>query len=191
MIREKLIRDMIIGKEVLDLGSLGQTNSYSLWNDVYKNSGYKSLTGIDLEDASQTALSHFNVKPSKLPSDSRIVYGNFETYQFGKQFDVIVAGDLIEHVNNQGLLLQNVHRHLKTEGVFILTTPNSKWLTGFLKPNPTHVLWHDEFTLRRVLNINKFEIEKLIYYFGNKKNYNYFLRILALRQSIFVICKKK
>jgi len=190
MIREELIKKLIAGKDVLDIGSLGQTGTYSLWNDVFRNSTCKSLTGIDLDDAHETATSNFDVTPSDLTSDSRIVFGNMETYQFHKQFDVIVAGDLIEHVNNQGLFLQNVHRHLKENGVFVLTTPNSKWLTGFLKPNVTHNLWHDEYTLRRVLTVNGFRIDKLIFYYGNKKHYNWWQRILTLRQGMIAVCKK-
>src|SRR3954466_6084356 len=100
MIREKLISDLVRGKEVLDIGSFGQTESYSLW-EVLKKAGAKSLTGVDLPEAKQTAAEKFSVSAASLPADERIVLGNMETHEFGRSFDVIVAGDIIEHVDNQ------------------------------------------------------------------------------------------
>jgi 2-polyprenyl-3-methyl-5-hydroxy-6-metoxy-1,4-benzoquinol methylase len=190
MIREAIIQELITNKDVLDIGSLGQTGTYSLWKDVYGKSGLKSLTGIDLDDAIVTATTHFDVSVNDLTKDDRIVFGNMEDYSFDRQFDVIVAGDIIEHVNNQGLFLQNVHRHLRNEGIFIVTTPNSKWITGFFKPNVTHNLWHDKYTLSRVLTMNGFRLDRFLFYYGNKRNYSWWQRILALRQGMIAICVK-
>jgi len=114
-----------------------------------------------------------------------------ETYSFNREFDVIVAGDVIEHVENQGLFLSNIKKHLKKDGKLIITTPNAKWTTVFLKPNPTHTLWHDIYTLRRILSLTGFSIDYYRYYFGNKKQYNFLQKILTLRQSIIVIASIK
>ena len=107
-----------------------------------------------------------------------------------RTFDVVVAGDVIEHVYNQGLFLNNIHKHLNDEGKLIITTPNAKWPTVILKPNPTHTLWHDRFTLEYILKEHGFKIDKFLYYYGNKKNYNLVARLLTMRQSICVICSK-
>src|SRR5204862_5621770 len=50
--------------------------------------------------------------------------GNVETMDLGKQFDTIVAGELIEHLENPGLFLRNMRRHMKTNGTLIISTPN-------------------------------------------------------------------
>jgi 2-polyprenyl-3-methyl-5-hydroxy-6-metoxy-1,4-benzoquinol methylase len=173
MFREEFILKAIRGKEVLDVGSVGQTSSYNLWEQMKKAA--KSLTGID-------------IVPSRAPAT---VCGNMESYSFGRFFDVVVAGDVIEHVDNPGLFLQNVHRHLKDGGALILTTPNAKWPTVFLKPNPTHTLWHDRYTLSHLLARHGFEVAYFAYYFGNKNHYNFFLWPLVLRQAMLVVAKKR
>lgn len=186
MIKEKLILNLIKGKDVLDIGSIGQSGDYSLW-ELYKTSGYKSLTGIDLPDAEETVSEYFKDNPLN-SNDTRIIRGNMETCLFDNTFDVIIAGDVIEHVNNQGLFLSNIYKHLRPNGKLIITTPNAKWLTAITKPNPTHTLWHDKYTLERILDLNGFKIDFFRYYFGNKKNYNIFLKPLIFRQGMIAIC---
>jgi len=187
MFREKIIKKIIADKDILDIGSIGQTGEYLLW-ELYKTVKIKSLTGIDLPNAKETALNNFNITNKDLNNDIRIVCGDMETYEFNKKFDVIIAGDVIEHVNNQGLFLKNIHNHLRDDGKLVITTPNAKWLTAIMPPNPTHVLWHDKYTLTRILKLNGFKIDSYRYYYGNKKKYNIFIRPLVARQGIIVIC---
>lgn len=122
-------------------------------------------------------------------NDPDIVLGNMENYDFGRRFDVIIAGDVLEHVDNQSLFLNNVKKHLKKEGYLILTTPNAKWPTVFLKPNPTHTLWHDKYTLSYLLKRSDFKTVFFSYYPGNKKH-NIFKKVLVLKQGIIVVCQK-
>jgi len=169
--REKIIAKYIENKEVLDIGSVGQTSEYNLWDFLEKHTN--NLTGIDTQ-------------PS---SDSRIVAGNMESYNFNRQFDAIIAGDVLEHVDNQGLFLNNVKKHLKKDGHFILTTPNAKWFTVALRPNPTHTLWHDKYTLSRILNRCGFDVIFFKYYPGNKRH-NFLKKIVVFRQGMIAVCKK-
>ena len=186
MIREEIIASYIDGKNVLDIGSLGQTAKYCLWDVLAKHAA--TLTGIDLEVSPETLAARFGVTPGQLPQDQRIVEGDMETHDFGRTFDVITACDVIEHVENQGRLLRNVRRHLTAGGRLILTTPNAKWPTVALRPNPTHTLWHDRYTLARIFHACGFTIEVLRYYCGNKPRYGLFKRLLCLRQSLLAVC---
>jgi len=171
MIREEIIIKYIGGKDVLDIGSVGQTSAYNLWDIIEKYAG--KLTGIDTE-----------------PCDKQNVFqGNMESYDFNKKFDVIVAGDVIEHVDNQGLFLMNIKKHLKDDGCFILTTPNAKWFNVILKPNKTHTCWHDKYTLSHLFKKFGFKIVFFKYYYGNKEYYNFIKRILTLRQAMIFICQ--
>ena len=182
--------DLIEEKDVLDIGSIGQTNTYNLF-DLYQAVNFKSLTGIDLPEAEETVKSSFHIDYSKENRDVSILSGNMEDYSFNKEFDVIVAGDVLEHVENQGLFLKNILKHLRQDGKFILTTPNAKALPVIFKPNPTHTLWHDKYTLRRILDISGFKIDKEQYYYGNKEFYPIYLRPLVYRQGLIFICSKK
>lgn len=158
-------------KDVLDIGSTGQTGAYDLWPML--ESVAKTLVGIDI-----------------IPrGDKRIVEGDMETYKFGKTFDVIIAGDVLEHVMNQGLFLVNIRQHLAENGTLIITTPNAKWPTVFFKPNPTHTLWHDRHTVRYLLEHAGFRVESIGYYLGNKPRYPWWLRIFVWRQGMLIAAR--
>jgi len=114
-----------------------------------------------------------------------------ENIQLNRKFEVVVAGDVLEHVSNQGLFLDNIAHHLEPDGELILTTPNAKWLTVLFKPNATHTLWHDMYTLQTLLNRHKFHIDEWFYYYGNKKSYPWWQKLFVKRQSIFVVAHKE
>jgi 2-polyprenyl-3-methyl-5-hydroxy-6-metoxy-1,4-benzoquinol methylase len=173
MLRERILLEIAAGKDVLDIGSVGQTGAYNLWDELKAKA--QTLTGIDIQS-------------SKVPG---VVLGNMETYDFKRKFDVVVAGDVIEHVQNQGLLLDNIRRHLRDDGHLLITTPNAKWWTVFLRANQTHTLWHDRHTLLRILENHGFVIERLAYYPGNKKHYHPMILPFISRQGILAVCRKR
>ena len=172
MIREEIILKHAAGKDLLDIGCMGRTNKYKLWPQV--KAVARTYTGIDVQ----------------IPSSPDVVQGNMETYAFDQDFDVIIAGDVLEHVSNQGLFLDNIRRHLRNNGLLILTTPNAKWPTVFLSPHPDHVLWHDRSTLTGLMGRHGLEVRHFQYYYGNKPHYSFFKRILAKRQGLLMICEK-
>lgn len=192
VIREKIIAALVKDKNVLDVGSVGQSEEYCLWNILQQNA--KSLVGVDLPNAKDVVVNEFNLTDKAYQhtqvDNTKIIYGNMETLKLDKKFDVIVAGDVIEHVSNQGLFLDNLAEHLSPDGQLIITTPNAKWPTVFLKPNVTHVLWHDIFTLRQLLVRHSLQITQWLYYPGNKPHYAPWLLPLVYRQSIFLVAKK-
>ena len=57
---------------------------------------------------------------------------NAETFELGRQFDTIVAGDLIEHLSNPGAFLRQAAKHLAPNGRLILTTPYPFCLVQFV-----------------------------------------------------------
>lgn len=185
MIREALIAERVRGRRTLDVGSLGQTDAYRLWDVLDANAA--SLTGIDLPDEALAALGGPSAGPAGAAPDPRIVRGDVESHDFGCPFEAIVAGDVIEHLSNPGRFLDNCRRHLEDDGLLILTTPNAKWPTVFLRPNPTHALWHDRHTLTHLLARHGFRIVHLQYYCGNKPRYPLPLRLLAWRQQLLAV----
>jgi SAM-dependent methyltransferase len=48
---------------------------------------------------------------------------NAETFNLDRQFDTIVAGDIIEHLSNPGSFLTQAKKHLAPGGKLIITTP--------------------------------------------------------------------
>lgn len=92
-----------------------------------------------------------------------------ESFELGESFDVIVAGEIIEHLSNVGRFLDSVGAHLDENGVFIVTTPNPFYwgrfrdilLFGDKPVNPEHTCWFDSDTLEQVLDRHGFEVEEL------------------------------
>ncbi len=90
---------------------------------------------------------------------------NAENMDLGRRFDVIVAGEIIEHVENPGRFLGNMMRHLNREGVLIISTPNpfyakqtwKIWRYGQPAINEGHTCWFDPITLDQLLDRAGFE----------------------------------
>jgi 2-polyprenyl-3-methyl-5-hydroxy-6-metoxy-1,4-benzoquinol methylase len=189
MRREQIIRPLISGRRVLDIGSVGQSDKYCLWDFLSAHSG--SLTGVDLPGAAESARKAFGISEGVAhQADERIVFGDMETITLNAVFDVVIAGDVIEHVSNQGQLLDNIHRHLVPGGYLVVTTPNAKWPTVVFRPNPTHMLWHDRFTLAHALERHGFFVERLTYYAGNKLSYPAWVMPMILRQGLVAVARK-
>ncbi|MFD1585894.1 class I SAM-dependent methyltransferase [Halorientalis brevis] len=53
-----------------------------------------------------------------------VKHQNAEQFGLDRDFDVIVAGELIEHLANPGKFLDCARAHLKPDGRLLLTTPN-------------------------------------------------------------------
>ncbi|MDD3175234.1 MAG: class I SAM-dependent methyltransferase [Candidatus Nanoarchaeia archaeon] len=99
--REELVIPLIKNKSVLDL-----SNSWGDFKDLI-NKFAKSYEGVDIEKGT-TYTADLN-----------------EPLNLKKTYEVIVAGELIEHIENTGIFLENVKKHLNSKGLFFLSTPNS------------------------------------------------------------------
>ena len=58
------------------------------------------------------------------------------------EWDTIVAFEVIEHVENYKVLLQNIQKHLKPEGKFIFSVPH-------MVENPDHKVLFDEEKIKK------------------------------------------
>ncbi len=133
-----------------------------------------------------------------------------ETFKFNKKFDVIFAGDVIEHLSNPGLFLDSSWKHLKKNGLLIITTPNVfalnykiggliRLLNNDLKVHPEHTLWFSPTVIKSLLNRHHFTMEKIKFVnFQNADTIKRFLQNLLcdilgdkLRYSMVVFAKPK
>ena len=80
------------------------------------------------------------------------------------EFDVITSFEVIEHINNPEIEIQNIKKLLRTKGLFYFTTPNFNSLSRFiLKENwnvieyPEHLSYYTAKTINRFLNNKGFE----------------------------------
>lgn len=85
--------------------------------------------------------------------------------------DVVVAGEIIEHLESPGPFLRAVAPLLKPDGRLVVTTPNAYRVPGFLAPvlgqeliHPDHVGIHSIHTLRTLGTRAGYHVERLGYY---------------------------
>ena len=86
-------------------------------------------------------------------------------------FEVVVAGEVIEHLDEPGPFLRAMHELTGSDGVLVVTTPNAYRLLNFLAPvtgselvHEDHTAWHSPQTLRTLLERNGWQVEEIAYY---------------------------
>ena len=88
-----------------------------------------------------------------------------------EQADVVIAGEVIEHLDAPGPFLQAMTALVGPDGLLVITTPNAYRLLNFLAPasgreliHPDHTAWHSPHTLRNLLERNGWHVEGAAYY---------------------------
>jgi len=181
--KNKIIIKYIFGKDVLDIGSgCNHSNYFLLPNQFdFMKTYCKSIIGTDIIKS----------------KDKLIIQADMQYHNLNRKFDVVVVCDVIEHMENAGMFLKNMQRHLKTGGRIIITTPNANSLAphigyylsfGGLKG---HTQWYDKRTISLLLS-KYFEIEKIYCYSVNRLYAHIFDLVPILNKSqIIVIARKK
>lgn len=172
-----IILKMVRGKEVLDIGSCGdqgsETKSKTLYTRIKKYAA--SVQGVDIES-----------------NDEEILRANAETVKINKKFDVVVAGDVIEHLHNPGMFLDNMHSHLKDDGRILIVTPNVKAIGYYpFKGNDYHTCWYCKKTLRYLVEQHGFKVEKIIVGLRRPRPFPFNILRRLFANNLLFICKKK
>lgn len=108
MRRTELIKNTMAGK-TLDVGCTTPTGlGTTLHSIIYNNNVY----GLDIIDCP-------NMKNFKQGDAQKMPYKD-------EMFDTVIAGELIEHLENPEKFLLESKRVLKDNGILIITTPNKK-----------------------------------------------------------------
>lgn len=114
----KFIASRCIGKTVLDLGCVEHSLdrfANSKWIHRAIKERAAELVGLDYlkDEVEQLRLNGFN-----------IVHGDAESFDLKRTFDLIVAGDLIEHLNNYGNFIKCCLAHMHSDSRLIITSAN-------------------------------------------------------------------
>ena len=178
--RFEIIKQYIVKKKVLDLGIV-QHDVYKIKKEYWLHrlicSYSKECIGVDIK---KEGIVYLRKKGYE------VYLADVQEFNLNRKFEVVVAGELIEHLTNFEGFFTSVKKHMHEESKLILTTPNMYFLPRVIKIifrgkkiNPEHNCWFDELTIKQLLNSQGFEIES-IYYTEGQFRY----RILPLPQKL-------
>lgn len=154
------------GSRVLDVGFSGQgvqKESPNWPHALLKNKGAE-VWGVDLE-----------IDRESFPNTERYQEESAESFSFPeKKFDVIFAGDLIEHLPNPGLFLTSCAMHMEKGSNLIITTPNCFNLFNLAekitKDEPTvnhdHTAYFNHKILTKLLEKRGFKVVSIGYIYS-------------------------
>jgi SAM-dependent methyltransferase len=169
--RWEFLEPRIRDRSVLDVGPaelVGTVNREKMdhWLHGRMSQAARRLVGLEANGEQIAPL-------RALGFDLRL--GDAETFALGDRFDVVVAGELIEHLSNPGLFLDRVREHLAPAGRLLLTTPNRFSIlanyrllrTGrvprYEKDLAKHVAYFDSDALSSLLERHGFRVEEIAY----------------------------
>ncbi len=168
--RKRTLEKYCRGKSVLDVGCVGGIGKEKnkLTHDIIRGVASHVL-GVD---NNKKAVEMFKKRGYD------IIYADARSLDLGRKFDVVFAGEIIEHIEDQGLFLENVKKHLKPDGLLILSTPNAHDFAYHINRfmgrmdddydkcrNIGHVVAHSYGTIRHLLEKAGFSV--IEYYYIN------------------------
>ena len=174
--RVPFIMEMCAGKKVLHLGCTNAPYTQeAIDNDM--------LLHFELE---KTASSIYGIDADQDGLDELISHGTTNLYfadledlaslDLDETFDVIVAGEMIEHLNNPGLFLSGIRRFMNAETKLLITTINAycgmrfvqyglRGKRGKAEPvHPDHVAYYSYSTLSLLLRRHELNVETFLFY---------------------------
>lgn len=163
--REAFVLERCAGKSVLDLGCVKHLAEVAEkdpnWLHGRIRAAARRCIGVDFARAEVEKLKALGIE---------VVYGDVtKPLPLEERFEVIFAGDLIEHLSNFEGFFDNCTRLLAPGGTLILSTPNPFYADGFhyaaLKRrvliNPEHICWIDPQAMLQLVGRFGFRISDL------------------------------
>jgi len=177
--RESFLLERCLGKRVLHIGCVDYASSGN-WTESISSKRWlhkkiekvaSDLVGIDLAaEAVEMLRSRYDMR-NIYATDAQ----HLEKLNKGR-FDVIVAGEVLEHLPCPGRFLSSAHSVLKEAGSLIITTTNAFCLRRFLRipfgkesVHIDHVAYFSHRTLQRLAEIcGYYVVEQCSYRIPNK-----------------------
>ena len=170
------LKNLCHGKKVLHLGC----TDYPYTETVIKNEMLlhfelgriaSELYGFDFDEPGIEILKKHGVK-----NLYRADLENLQAVPLNETFDVIIAGEMIEHLSNPGLFLRGIQRFMNSSTNLVITTINAyggmrMWTYGlrgnggYHEPvHPDHVAYYSYSTLKVLIERHDLKINKFAFY---------------------------
>jgi 2-polyprenyl-3-methyl-5-hydroxy-6-metoxy-1,4-benzoquinol methylase len=168
--RHEFFVEFVRGKRILDVGIVGATCADDrLRVAAFEGSLHRKLAGAAREavgiDYAEGAIARLTDLYPELTLVAADVYAARRALQGIAPFEVVVLGDIVEHLDNPGAALDEVRELLDPGGYLIVSTPNALGLPNFLRhltgrfhEGEDHVLSFNKFTLAKLLHRHGFTV---------------------------------
>ena len=178
------------GKNVLDVGCIGQDHSFETdgWLHGKLKVSAKLLIGADINKAAMVNLN----------AQGYSIFFPEELEGKDEKFDIIVMGDVIEHVKDPGSFLEYYAQFLKEDGQMIICTPNVFGIRYvfqvlfFGKPgtNDEHTVGFDPYVMLELFDRTKLVPKDFFWLSEYKRPSNWKQKIIAVFSSVLVLFRK-
>ena len=174
--RVDFIKQACAGKKVLHLGCTDHPytleaikNNMLLHFELEKTA--KDLYGFDYDQEGIDVLSKAGGK-----NLFRADLEKLDEVELNETFDVIIAGEMIEHLSNPGLFLRGIKRFMNTDTKLVITTINAysgmrffiyglRGRGGATEPvHPDHVAYYSYKTLNLVVRRENLQVREFAFY---------------------------
>ncbi len=152
-----------IGKSALDIGCVMHdpkryTSPYWLHGAIEKVAF--ELVGIDIDREGIKYLQNIGYN---------IIYADAQNFFLNRTFDVIVAGDVLEHLENFDGFFKCCKNHMHENSILLISTPNPWHWINIIRSafyydfhvNREHVCYFSMRTLKQLLARYNFEIKDI------------------------------
>jgi len=174
--RTEFLLNECAGKSVLHLGCTNYPyTEQSIRDDMLLHTKLAAvasdLYGLDADESGIEEMNRLGFE-----NIFRADLEHLEDLELHRTFDVIVAGDMIEHLNNPGLFLTGIRQLMSAETRLILSTINAycgmRFLWYGLKGkrgrtefvHPDHVAYYSYSTLKLLVERHDMKVEKFLFY---------------------------
>ena len=195
-VRIKRILSWVRGQRILDVGCTSHIMDVDSpdWLHGHLVSNFPDVHGIDVSDD--------KIDEMRKNGFENVETASAETFSSPIKFDTIVAGELIEHLSNPGLFLDNALRHLAPDGRIVISTPYPfSLLYGMYAVakyprtcfNPEHTAWFCPQTMMEISKRSGLAVEhwELMQDYGDEYNsIPYVILSRTIKYLGFVIPKR-
>ena len=193
--KEEFILRVASGRSVLHLGCVGFTDvapgeraKFAKQSLHWKLTQAAETVGIDY---SLAVIEEYR----KLGVFTNIIAGDVERLdevQLARAFDVVIAGDIIEHLSNPGRMLDGIKRFCTSDTQVILTTPNAfgapnflRYSAGRFREGAEHVMSFNEQNLATLLGRHGYSLSELHTCFQPRSMDQHFASFFTLGRKVF------
>ena len=202
--RIKYLKEICHKKKVLHLGATNspftkQAIKENIFLHFVLSEVSEKIIGLDIDNLMiQWLADNYGVND--------ILCGDVENSEHypKESFDVIIAGEIFEHLSNPGKVLESIGSVVNSSTKLVITVPNAYSIKGFLRSlikheliHPDHILHHSPHTLKALLERYGFSIIDYFSYVNGGKGTiasitNSFIRLSPqTAEGLGVICKAR